>query len=206
MNSKIKSYLLFILFFTGCGATTQMKTVTHPGIAPRIFTRIAVDVRNVDQSENISAEWSFKKILESPDLQVIAASDLFPLGKDYSPEDRKVGFLKNGIQALLLVNLRDVQRRDVYHPPTTSTTEVKEKDGKTKIVTKTDPGYTTSYLNQSQDLGLLELPDLKPIWTASANTEVDLDWSNEVNFVNSLAKKTLSKLRKDGFVKTPEKK
>jgi len=206
MKLKTLFALLFTLSFAACGATTQMKTVTHPGIAPRIFTRIAVDVRNVDQSENISAEWSFRKILESPDLQVIVASDLFPLGKDYSPEDRQATFLKNGVQALLLVNLRDVNRRDVYHPPTTSTTEVKEKDGKTKIVTKTDPGYTSSYLTQSQDLGLLELPNLKPIWTANATTEVDLDWSNEVNFVNSLAKKTLGKLRKDGFVKTPEKK
>lgn len=205
---------LFIYFFifcslsslTACGAYTKISSSTNPSYQGKQYKSLLVEARDRGENEIIALEWTFRRKMDNPNLLVFSSSDLFDRHKDYTHEE-KVKILKDRkIEAILLVNMDNAYTKSTYHPPTVSTTQVKnKKTGLVEVKTTTTDGYTSSTSYQKHTLTLLDGSDLKPVWTSSASTSGDDSSSDMQDFYNALANAAIKSLRKDGLVFIPEK-
>jgi len=211
MKSCFRGFSVAILFFlSACGAWTSVSSVKGPAYQGRVYHKILVEGRGRTPKENLDIEWTFRQVLDSPELLVFSSSDFFPITQNLSEEDKKVKINSEKIEAVLIVSFKDKQVKHSYQPPDTTTTTVKTKDGKTEVKTQTSGGYDYYTEYNYHDILLIDTSEAKPVWSASASTQGDPNdfWSpttKEKDFLNSLAKKTRKKLAKDGLIQIPEK-
>lgn len=205
-----KSWVLLLLLISACGAWTRVSSVKGPAYTGQIYQNIMVEGRGRSPKENLDIEWSFRNALQGPFLTVVASTDLFPVTGTFTEEDKKVKINSEKIQGVLIVSFKDKEVKHNYSPPDTTTTTVKNKDGKTEIKTTTSGGYDYYTEYNYHDILLIDAVTGKPVWSASASTQADPDdyWSpadKEKGFLNSLANKTKKRMAKDGLIQLPQK-
>lgn len=206
MKKLFRSCLLLVLFsLSACGAWTSVSSVKGPAYTGKIYHKIMVEGRGRTPKENLDIEWTFRNVLQSPFLEVVASTDLFPINQNFRDEDKKIKINSEKIEGVLIVSFKNSQMQHNYQPPDTTTTKVKNKDGKTEVKTQSSGGYDYYTEYNYHDILLLDAVDSKPVWSASASTQGDPSdfWSptdKEHDFLNSLAGKTRKKLEKDGLI------
>ncbi len=202
---KNKVIFIFILgVLSGCTPITTMKTTKNPETTATVYKKIMVEAHTADLKKAMDIEWTFKQTLNNSELHVVAASDLFLPPREMTYYERREILDKNGIEAVLVVTLKDYQKVSIYHPPTSTEKKVKRNKNGTVTTTYTSSGdYTENRMTQDHELVLLNLQE-KPVWVASASTIGDFTYNDDRNFVSALAKKTQKKLAKDGLIKLPE--
>ena len=201
---------MILLFLSACGAWTRVSSVKGPGYSGKIYHKIMLEGRGRTPKENLDIEWTFRAVLQNPNLTVIASTDLFSITESFTEEDKKVKINSEKIEGVLIVSFKDKQVKHNYQPPDTSTTTVKNKDGKTEIKTQTSGGYDYYTEYNYHDILLIDTESSKPVWSASASTQGDPGdfWSptdKDKDFLKSLANKTKKKMAKDGLIQIPEK-
>ncbi len=211
MKKLLKLSLLFFLtILSACGAWTRVSSVKGPAYTGQAYHKIMVEGRGRTPKENLDIEWTFRNVLQNPNLIVVASTDLFPVNQAFTEEDKKVKINSEKIEAVLIVSFKDKQVKHSYSPPDTTTTTVKNKDGKTEVKTTTSGGYDYYTEYNYHDLLMIDTASGKPVWTGSASTQADPNdfWSpadKDKDFMTSLANKTKKKLAKDGLIQVPEK-
>lgn len=206
MKLILRSFALFsLLVLSACGAWTRVSSVKGPAYKGQIYHKIMVEGRGRTPKETLDIEWSFRNVLQGPTLQVLASTDLFPVTTTFTEEEKKIKINAEKIEAVLIVSFKDRQLQHNYQPPDTTTTTVKNKEGKTEVKTQSSGGYNyyTEYVYH--DILMIDAIDSKPVWSASASTQGDPNdfWSpsdKEQDFLISLAKKTKKKLIKDALI------
>ncbi|MBL7685284.1 MAG: hypothetical protein JNK65_04525 [Deltaproteobacteria bacterium] len=208
MNRLLK-WTVFIITFcglTGCGAYTKISSSTNPTYQGKQYKSLLVEARDHDGNQILGLEWTFRRKMDTPSLLVFSSSDLFDRQKNYTHEEKVKMLKERKIEAVLLINLDRAYTKSTYHPPTVSTSQVKnKKTGLVEVKTTTTDGYTSSTSYQKHTLILLDGQDLKPVWTSSASTSGDDSSSDMQDFYNALANAAIKSLRKDGLVFIPEK-
>lgn len=201
---------LFLMMLSACGAFTRVSSVKGPGYTGKIYHKIMVEGRGRTPKENLDIEWTFRNTLQSPYLSVVASTDIFPLTQNFTEEEKKIKINSEKIEGVLIVSFKDKQVKHNYSPPDTTTTTVKNKDGKTEIKTQSSGGYNYYTEYDYHDILLVDTESSKPVWSASASTQGDPNdfWSStdkEKDFISSLANKSKKKMAKDGLIQLPEK-
>lgn len=200
-----RRHLISIIFFAisvmACAPVTKISSSQNPSYPGKVFRKILVEARGPNLQENIQLEWAFRSMLDQVRVPVINATQLFPSGGPQSEGDRERNIRQAGIDGILLIDLKNFRKDTIYHPPTTTNTEVrKRKDGSTYIVTNQSGDYTEYVMVQDHGLTLLDAADLKPVWVGSASTRGDFKSNNEKSFLQSLAKQTVKDLAKAGLI------
>lgn len=199
--------LALVFFAIGCGAYTHISSNKNPSFNGRIFKKISVEARDNRGQEVLGLEWTFKRKMDNPNLEVIPYSDLFQPNQPYTSLQMTEILQGRGVEGILSVRMEHEFRQTVYHPPTGATTEVKPtKKGGTQVTTYTYGDYTENKLTQNHTLSFLEVPGWKPIWTSNAVTNGDPNNADVQDYFNALANATIKILNKDGLVVVPEKK
>lgn len=202
--------MIALLFLVACGAWTRVSSVKGPGYTGKVYHKIMIEGRGRSPKENLDIEWTFRNTLQSPYLTLVASTDLFPLTQNFTEEDKKIKINSEKIEGVLIVSFKDKQVKHNYSPPDTSTTTIKNKDGKTEVKTQSSGGYDYYTEYNYYDILLIDTESSKPVWSASASTQGDPDsfWSpadKEKDFLSSLANKTKKKMLKDGLIQWAEK-
>lgn len=200
--NRIVSQLLTLMVLLGCAPVTKISSSKNPTIQGKTFQKILVEARGPNPQENIQIEWAFRSLFDQVRLPFVPATELFPADDRLPDTNRQELIRRQGIDGILLVHVKDIRRDTIYHPPTTTNTEVrKRKDGSTYIVTTQSGDYTEHVMNQEYGLTLLDTADFKPAWVGSANTRGDFKSNEEKSFFRSLAKQTLKDLSQAGLIR-----
>ncbi|MFO1463107.1 MAG: hypothetical protein U1F66_04975 [bacterium] len=200
LPSLVKNSLLLILLL-GCAPVTKISSSKNPGYEGRVFHKIMVEARGPNPQQNIQLEWAFRAMFDQVRVPVTNATALFPAVPPAQPVDRREVFQREGIDGILLVDLTNFRKDTIYHPPTSTQTEVrKRKDGSTYVVTSQSGDYTEHVMVQDHGLTLLSASELKPVWVGSASTSGDFKSHDEKSFYQSLAKQTVKDLAKAGLI------
>lgn len=194
--------LTALILLLGCAPVTKISSSQNPALRGKTFQKILVEARGPNTQENIQIEWAFRGLFDQVGLPFVHATEMFPADGSLPAPDRQELMRRQGIDGVLLVDVKNIRRDTIYHPPTSTNTEVrKRKDGSTYIVTTQSGDYTEHVMNQDYGLTLLDTADFKPVWVGSANTSGDFKSNSEKDFFRSLAKQTVKDLAKAGLIR-----
>jgi hypothetical protein len=192
---------------TACGVQTQIHSSKNPSYTGRVYKKIVLEARDNRGQEVLELEWTFKKKMDNPNLEVIPYSDLFHPSLSYNSVEMSQALQNRGVEGILSVRMDHEFRQSIYHPPTTATTDIQhKKDGSTQVTTTTSGGYTENKLTQNHTLSFIEVPGWKAVWSSNAITNGDPTLASTQDYFNALANATIKILNKDGLVVVPEKK
>src|SRR5262244_234826 len=115
--------LLFLLF--ACGPVTKISASKNPGYNGKVFHKLMIEARGMEPQENIQVEWTFRSLFDRMQTPVATATQLFTAtGGPDQAVDRQEIFKREGIDGILLVDLKGLHKDTIYHPPTTTETTV----------------------------------------------------------------------------------
>lgn len=195
---KIAAFIVLL----GCAPVTKISSSQNPGIQGKTFQKVLVEARGPHPQENIQLEWAFRSLFDQVRVPVATATQSFYAEALASGVDPKEILRRHGIDGLLRIEVKNIRKDTIYHPPTSTNTEVrKRKDGSTYVTTTQSGDYTEHVMVQDYGLTLLDAADLNPVWVGSASTRGDFKSNSEKSFLQSLAKQTVKDLAKAGLIR-----
>ncbi len=185
-----------------CAPVTKISASKNPGYTGKIYQKILVEAMGPNPQQNVQLEWTFRSLFDQVRVPVANATQLFPTTAPENSPDRDAVLKREGIDGVLLVNFTNERRQTIYHPPTSTQTEVhKRKDGSTYITTTQSGDYTEHTMVQDHGLTFLDASTLQPVWVGSASTSGDFQAANEKDFFRSLARQSVKDLAQAGLIR-----
>ncbi len=205
--------VLAAALLAACASTSLVSSWKDPAYSGPPITRMAVFVASKDEGQRRFAEEQARAAGAGAGVQVVPAYTLFKDDElnEANKEKIKARLIKDGFQAALVVRLLSKDEQDVYVPPQVQFVPAPAPlypapyyrsfygySGYAFGYAYTTPGYTyvdKRYLIESI---LFDLPEGKPVWTAtleSANPDSRAQVAKEVSRIVG------EELKKNGFIK-----
>jgi len=205
MSPRFSSALLKIticIVLLACAPVTKISASKNPGYSGKVYQKILVEAMGPNPQQNIQLEWAYRALFDQVRVPVANATQLFPTVAAENAPDRDAVLKREGIDGILLVNFTNERKETIYHPPTSTQTEVhKRKDGSTYITTTQTGDYTEHTMVQDHGLTLLDASTLQTVWVGSASTSGDFQAASEKDFFRSLARQSVKDLAQAGLIR-----
>ncbi len=196
-----KSIILFAFIFVyGCASvSTNITSYTDPDYRTYKVKNIAVIADVADLSSKMKIESTFVHYFREKNIAVLTGYDIIPPTRNYSADEMKAVFKKNGIDAVLVIAVSDAgykkEQVTIDQPYETKGTIYRTGSNQYQYSSKTDGGpqsYTVKKPHLTIKTSLFDPKAGRMIWIANSysrgNAFVNLD-STFNNYVNSVVNK-----------------
>jgi hypothetical protein len=195
---------LFSLF--GC-ASTKMTSFKDPAFQSVSFKRILVVANTSDLEWRRKIEARMVQAFREVGVFAIEGVQLFPPTRELTDDEKVNILLQNNIDAYVSVSVGESGVKEVYVPPTGSTTKTEGKvrvsgnqaDYEEKSTTRIHGGYTLSKPWADFETKLFDVSSGQNAWLASSHTGGNA-YANFNTVINSYCDKVVEQILEDGLI------
>ena len=190
----------------GC-ATTNMETFKDSKAGGKTYKTIMISGQFSDLMAAKSAENTFCEVLREQGITCVTSLDLMPPTRKYDDQEKANILKDNGIEAVLLISLKDAYEEQKHIPGQSKTNCRTDYFGNIHCDTQQSPGYNASAPRMKCEFTLMDVETNGNVWMASSFTAAHGIASSYGQIVGdfddmmrSLAKEALTKLSDDGLI------
>jgi len=195
---KVQRFFLavsLILLVSSCAYTRVTSFKDNERAAGKTYAKIAILAPLSDLATRSAIEKAFVLKFNEKGVSATPSLSIIPPTRNPSKEEIEAKLREGGYDALLFVDLTDSYRENVATPGYATTLW-----GKSGAVTTYSGGNTASKPRTKFRIQLLDLASYQNVWVSSTFTTGNV-WAGPETMAQSLAEKTVSKLKDDGLIK-----
>ncbi len=203
--------LVIVVFIVSC-ASTKMTSFRDPAFQSVSFNRILVVANTSDLEWRRKIEGKMAQAFRDVGVFAIEGVQLFPPTRELTDSEKVKILLQNNIDAYVSVSVGESGVKEVYVPPTGSTTKTEGDIRVTgnrahyeeKSTTRIHGGYTLSKPWADFETKLFDVTTGQNAWLASSHTGGNA-YANFSTVINSYCDKVVEQLLEDRLItKSPK--
>ena len=188
------------MLFIACAATKLTNVWTDEAYSGAPFANVLVIGVSDQERVRRSFEDKFVKQLKKIGIEAVASAAVIPSDKKLEKKAIASAVERSGVDAVLVTHLLGVDKKDIYHPPSTYYRPAPYYYGGyygyygNVYNYVNSPGYYTNHVLVRLETNLYEVDTEKLIWSGKSET---WDPESETQVIDSLIKVVIKNLQKD---------